>query len=118
MTEDLVSPLVSSTALESTLINGWRAHDIFSLCGQDFTEFINELITSLTAASGPHSNVGASSVAEDPVSPSLLDAMDRSTMNDNKKRTVEPVFCTCSMYPRCLPRELCGGSAVFLLLFI
>ena len=42
-------------------------------------------MTSLTATSGLLGDVGASSVTEDPVKPSLLDVFDRATMNENKK---------------------------------
>ena len=80
--------------------------------------FISKLITFLTAALGPLSNVGASSVAEDPVNPSLLDALDRTTMNDNESGMRSHCSCTCRMYPRSQSRKFCCASAVFLLLFM
>ena len=52
-------------------------------------------MTSLTATSGLLGGVGASSVTEDPVKPSLLDVVDRAIVDDNRKRIVEPVFPTC-----------------------
>ena len=42
---------------------------------------------------GPPSDVGASSFEQDLVKPSLLDVFDRATtMNENKRRTAEPLL--------------------------
>ena len=75
---------------------------------------INELITSLIAASGPLSDLGASSVAEHLVRPSLLDALDRATMNDSAKRTVEPLLFVLA--ERIL--DVCRGTFAVLHLFV
>ena len=60
--EDRVFPSVSHTAFNSTLINGRRDCDIleeeFLNAGKMSQKFTNELITSLTAASGPLSVCG------------------------------------------------------------